>query len=90
MNDLQLTTRMCSYCFEDRVSFPICDLTANFSGFARASLLWVNSSRKPFFREEMAHGLTHEGCKLDMFLVRLFISSKFHMKFYRVPTHRIS
>jgi len=82
-NDLLLTTRMWSYCFEDRVSFLFFDLTANFSGSTRESLLWVNHDRKPSFREEVAHGLTHEGCKLKMFLVRLFISSKFHIKFYK-------
>jgi hypothetical protein len=81
-NDMPLTTRMWSYCLEDRVSFLLFDLTANFSGSTHESLLRVNHGRKPSFREEVAHGLTREGCKLKMFLVRLFISSKFHIKFY--------
>jgi hypothetical protein len=55
----------------------ICDLAANFSGLARAALLWVCSDRNPSFKMEMDRGLTNEGCKLKMFLIRLFISSKF-------------
>jgi hypothetical protein len=79
-SELSPTTGMCSYCFENSVLWrllAIFDLAANFSGLARAALLWVSSDRNPSFKVDVDHGLANEGCKLKMFLVRLFISSKF-------------